>query len=565
MDKISDINNKSHSPIQACLTERKDGLLFVSLIFLFTFLAYIPAMRGGFIWDDDAHAISGIVTSTGTLDALRRIWLTTESQQYYPMVYTTFAIERLLWGFDPMGYHIVNVFLHTANSIFVYLVFSYLGFRRAWLIGFIFALHPVHVESVAWISERKNVLSGLFYLLSFMCYLKFEDRYGIKWYAASLLSFVLAILSKTVVSTLPLVIVLACWMRGKRLGLKEVLPLVPYFVLGLIMGIVTIWWETNLVGTKSESWDLDFFDRVVLAGRVIWFYIGKLLLPLNLSFIYPRWQIDASSPLQWIYTAGAAGVCVLLWLVQNRIGRKPFFCFAYFVITLFPALGFFNVYPFKFSFVADHFQYLASIGIIAILTAFFFQIIERLDAIRKKSAVFKILLAGVFLSFLWILTFKQGFIYKDKITLWEDTLKKNPGAWLAHINLCYELLLKGKTDEAIYHSKKALELNNSEARLHYYMGFTYFKKSNILTSQGMNDEALLYNEKAISHYKEAIHLKPAVYEPIYNDLGVSLLKKGDIEGAVTQFRMALILKPDFKEAKNNLNFAINILIQSSPK
>ena len=256
-----------------------------SAILLMTLVAYIPAMYGGFIWDDDSYVTNNPLLPA--IDGLWRIWFAADTPQYYPLVFTTFWLEHRLWGLNPMGFHIVNVSLHALNAVIVWFILQRLNVRGAWLIGAVFALHPVHVESVAWITERKNVLSGLFYLLALWSYLKFDEAGGKKWYGGALLLFVFALLSKTVTPTFPVVLLILMWYRGKRIGKREIFTLIPFLAIGLVMGLVTVWYEVHHVGAKGEEWGLTVFERILVAGRVIWFYALKLLYPVNLTFIYP--------------------------------------------------------------------------------------------------------------------------------------------------------------------------------------------------------------------------------------------------------------------------------------
>ena len=306
---------------------------------------YIPAFKGGFIWDDHAHVIFD--ADLQSISGLWNIWFSKATQQYYPFVYSSFWIEWQIWGDNPAGYHIVNVLIHSANAIVIALILKRLGLRGAWVAALIFALHPVHVESVAWISERKNVLSGLFYLASLLIFLKSEDDDDdTKLYIISLVLFILALFSKTVVSTLPVIFIIIRWMRARPFDRAFIARLIPFFVIGLAMGLLTVWWEATQVGAGGVEWELAFIDRLMLPARIVWFYLVKLFIPLNLTFIYPRWTPDASELWQWIFIFKIVVAFVLLWALQKKITRAPVAALACFVVTLFPALGFIDVFPF---------------------------------------------------------------------------------------------------------------------------------------------------------------------------------------------------------------------------
>jgi tetratricopeptide (TPR) repeat protein len=576
-------------------TSQKTLLLWAGLIVLLTLLAYIPAMRGGYIWDDNAH-----ITDNATLrssDGLAKIWLDPKVlPQYYPLVHTTFWVEYHLWQLHPFGYHLVNVLLHAFNAILLLLVLRYLRVPGAWLAAAFFALHPVHVESVAWITERKNVLSGFFYLSSALAYFRFANVTGDladtslssdidpltstkssrSWgfYAFSLFLFLCALLSKTVTCSLPAAILLVLWWKRARIFWCDILTLIPYFVVGALFGLTTVWLEKYQVGAYGEEWALSFLDRCLVAGRALWFYAGKLLWPHKLSFIYPRWFINAGVWWQYLFPAAALAVISIVWVMRRRIGKGPFVAVAFFAGTLVPALGFFDVYPMRFSFVADHFQYLASIGLIALaaaaLTAFWGRFGPRHNTVGSVVCVAVLLVFGV-------LVWKQSTIYGDAETLYRDIISKNPNAWMAHYNLGVLLVNRGRTDEVMAHFSEALRLQPDDADAHYNLGVALEKQGRLQEAMAhfsaagrlrpdyadahYSVAAILARqnkfEEAISYYSKALRVNPN-YAEAHNNLGVALFSLGELDKAIEHYRTALKLNPNFGKAHNNLG---NALIQ----
>ena len=408
---------------------KRKSVLAALLLVLITLTAYTPAMRGGFVWDDDDY-----ITNNQTLrsvEGLGQIWLDPSSTpQYYPLVFSSFWLEYRLWRLNPTGYHVVNVLLHVLSSLLLWRLLQDLNVPGAWLAAVVFALHPVHVESVAWVTERKNVLSALFYLGSMSCLFRFFSLAGVKekksgfwWYFSALLMFACALLSKTVTCTLPAAMLLMLWWKRGRVRGRELAALAPFFVLGLAMGLATAWLEQHHVGALGSEWDLSFVERCLIGGRALWFYFWKLIWPWELIFNYPRWQIDATVWWQYIYPAGMLFVLLLLWLTRERVGRGPLVGVLFFIGTLFPALGFFDVYPFRYSYVANHFQYLASIGLIALLVGVIASVASRLPAGPQRIIMG---LGLVVLVLLGLQTWRQGYAYADIQTLWTDTLKKRP-------------------------------------------------------------------------------------------------------------------------------------------
>ena len=533
--------------VKSLAKDWRPGALQALLIVLLTLMAYFPAFHAGFIWDDDAHVTQNKLL--GSVHGLSRIWFEpTASQQYYPLQLTSYWIERHLWGLQPFGYHFVNVLLHSLVAILFWRVLSKLQLPGAWLAGAIFALHPVGVESVAWVSERKTVLSAAFYLAAVLAYGRYAlwlrgdgraPETGARgqpsagpgfFYLLSLGLFSAALLSKTVACSLPAALLVICWWKKGKVRWVDVLPLLPFFVLGLWLGLMTAHLERTHVMAQGVDWALTFLQRCLIAGRAVWFYAGKLAWPSHLTFIYPRWAVDAGVWWQWLFPLAAGGVVAALALLRPSIGRGPLAAVLFFAGTLFPALGFFNVYPMRFSFVADHFQYLASLGLIAMAAAG----LSRLPKAIKWLPVLMLLLLGV-------LTWQQTRIYHDPETLWRDTLANNSAAWLAHNNLGVVLEDQGKWDQAEAHYDRALQINPNHADAHINL-------ANILTARGKWNPAMV-------HYQEALRLSPQSAAVHFN-LGNLLTAREEWDEAVAQYQQALQLKPDYAEACNNLGNAL---------
>ena len=510
------------------------------LLALLVFTVYFPVLEYGFIWDDDRHLTENpFVTSP---DGLKPLWLEVRStQQYYPLISTSFWIEHQFWGLNPLGYHIDNVLLHTLNTIVLWRILVFLGIPAAWLVAAVFALHPVHVESVAWITERKNLLSGFFYLLSLYTFLRFyftgqsvasdenPNRSGYL-YGISLFFFICALFGKSVTCTLPAVILLLFWWKQNRIDLKVVWLMVPYFLIGLGIATLTIWLEKVNAGALGPEWNYSFWDRFIIAGRALWFYIGNLIWPSSIIFIYPMWSIDDSVWWQYLYPLTFLFFILILWTLRKNIGRGPLAGVLFYAGSVLPALGFFNIYFMRFSLVSDHFQYLPSIGILLIAVVG----VDRLTG--KSLPLFAILLLLGF----GYLTSKQISVYKNDFTLWSDTVKKNPTAWMAHYNLANVFIKEQKVEEALVHYREAIGLKPDFPRATYNL-------ANTLLTQNKTQEAII-------QYQSTIRIKPDFVDA-YNNLGVALLSEGSTEEAIIQFEKALELKPDYADALNNLAIA----------
>jgi protein O-mannosyl-transferase len=521
----------------ARLREIAAGALLVCV----TLVAYIPALNGGLLWDDAGHVTKPELQS---LQGLWRIWFEFGStQQYYPLLHSAFWVEHRLWGDAVLGYHLTSVILHALSACLLVAILRYLRLPGAWLAGFLFALHPVCVEAVAWISEQKSTLSAVFYLAAALCYLHFDRSRRKPQYFLALALFVLALLSKTVTATLPAALLVVLWWRRGRLDWKrDAMPLLPWFALGAAAGMVTEYVERNFVGARGADFALTLAQRCLLASRAIWFYLGKLIWPANLTFIYPRWRLDAAAWWQYLFPLGVLALLApLLWLAVKKGRRGPLAGFLFFVGTLFPALGFFNVYPFIYSYVADHFQYLASLGIIVPVAA-------GLTAVARRTSLAygpRTCAAGALLAALAVLTWRQSGIYQDAQTLYRVTLARNPDCWLAHNNLGSELLeTPGRLSEAVSHFEAALRLQPNYPQTYNNLGIA------LSSIPGRLPEA-------IDDFETAVRIQPD-YAQAQNNLGLALSNiPGRLPEAIGHFEAALRTKPDYAQAHNNLGSALS--------
>jgi Flp pilus assembly protein TadD len=511
------------------------------LIFVMTLLAYAPALFAGFIWDDDRYVTQNPVLENAA--GLRSIWLDPSATiQYYPLTHTTFWIERHLWGFRPFGFHLVNVLLHSASAVLFVSILLRLRVPGAWLGGAIFALHPVHVESVAWVTERKNVLSGFLVLGATVAYLGSarlgdgEEERSPRLALLSLILFCGALFAKTVAATLPVTLALLIyWQRG-RWETRDRVYLPAMAVCAAMLAPLTAWLEKHQVGAEGPDWDLSLAERVLVAGRAFWFYLGKLAWPHPLMFTYPHWTLDATSALPYVWPAAVLALFVALWTMRHRWTGGPLVAAAVFVVTLLPALGFADVFPMRYSYVADHFQYLASLGPIALASAVATlgrrAAVERAPGTRFRSA--GPLAAAALLVVLGALTWSRARAFKDDETLWRDTLAKNPDSFMAHNNLAVIAAREGDPQGAIEHLERSLRLKPDYASA-VNLGIA-------LAHQGMNDRAL-------EMYRESLRLKP---DEIGTQvlLGEALMERGDLDESRSHLVAAVSLGPDDPRALN---------------
>lgn len=521
---------------------RRGGAVGALVLVAVTFVAYIPALRSGYIWDDGQYLHRNHLVQTP--HGLAAVWgmrydadpgrLRINTPQYYPLVYTTYWIEHLLWGLHPAGYHAVNVLLHAFSALLVWRITRRLGIPAGWFIAAVFALHPVQVESVAWITERKNVLSGLFYLSALLAFLRYFESDRLRWYLLALLLFVAALLSKTVTCTLPVVVLLVRWYQQRRIGGRDALRLMPAFVLGMAAGLVTVYLERAHVGAIGSEWSQTFLERaLVIAPRAFAFYAGKIAWPHPLIFIYPRWEVAAGVWASYLPLAGVLLAFGVALAGTRRFGWGPLLLLVFAAVTLSPALGFFQVYPHRFSWVADHFQYLGSLGFIALYTLVVVWLGARL--VRSRSAARAV--AVCVLLVLAALTFRQTRSYENAQRLWQDTLAANPDAWIASLNLGIRAAQNGRYAEAAeyYEHTARYPVARSEAYGSWGLALTRLQRP----------------EGALAMYEKAIAADPANPKN-YTGLAKALGLLGRLDEAEEALHTALRLAPEHLTAWLNL-------------
>ena len=591
---------RSQSPLQAALRIDFQAWLWL-LLLLAAFCAYAPALRGGLLWDDDAHVTKPALQS---LAGLGRIWFELgATQQYYPILHSAFWLEHRWWGDATLGYHVVNVLLHVAAALLLVRILQRLSIPGAWLAAFVFTLHPVQVESVAWITELKNVLSTVFYLSAALSYLRFDETRRTRHYWGALAFFACALLTKSVTATLPAALLVVFWWKRGRLDLRrDIAPLLPWLVFGATTGLFTAWVERKYIGAEGADYALNLLQRTLLAGRVVWFYAGKLLWPADQSFIYPRWDIDPTAVWSYVFPLAAAGLIFAAWRLRQRM-RGPLAGLLFFGGTLVPVLGFFNVYPFRYSYVADHFQYLACLGLIVLGAAAVAQATARLGTATRVVG------AAALVLMLCAATAKLAANYRDNRHLFESVLALNPRCWMAHGNLGDELAQTGEADAAAAQFTEALRLNpdyygasnnlghlllqqrrvadalpyfENALRMHPKFLEARVNLSHALLLSGRLNEAAnhamiaLINSpasaaaevcvadvqqmtghlaSAIGHYQRALALDPKSFDAHAN-LGFALLAKGDFTTSIDHSTTALRLDPKSAVAHNNLGNAL---------
>jgi tetratricopeptide (TPR) repeat protein len=506
------------------------------------FLAYYPVWHGALLWDDDGHITKPALRSW---DGLWRIWTQPgAAQQYYPLVHTVFWIEHKLWGADTLGYHFLNIILHAISALLLVRVLKQLNVPGAWLAGALFVFHPVHVETVAWITELKNTMSTVFYLGAASVYLRFDATRSARTYWLALFLFVLGLFCKTVIATLPAALLVVMWWKRGKIRWRDIVATIPFFVCGVAGGLFTAWVEKTYIGASGSEFHFTFIERCLIACRGIVFYAGKLVWPAGLSFNYPRWDIRQDMASLYIYPLIVGAVLSVCWMLRRR---WPGFLASMliFIGGLFPALGFFNVYPFRYSFVADHFQYLASIALLSLFGAAVTTMLARHQLLQRKvGRTFCVVLPFALASG----TFAEAFSYRGPEPLWCETVRQNPRSWLALDNL--GILYNNEKNYRLAESyiKRAMALRPQEDAGDYF-------------NLAENEATLGRKSDAVAHYLKAIQLDPKQMLAHAN-VGKLLAEQGRIKEALGHFREAERLDPTSALNQFNVGYALALIGQN---
>lgn len=558
---------------------RGSDWLWGLILFLAVMATYSPVWWAGYVWDDDIHLTANpcIVGSQG----LTEIW-TTSAASICPLTLTALWVEHKLWGLAPLPYHLVNVFLQAACSILLWRILRSLRIPGAWLGAALWALHPLQVESVAWVAEMKNTQSCLFYLLAILFFVRWL-RAGDKNegsgpnYPLLLLFSALAIASKFSTVVLPAVLILCAWWVEGRWPWRQLIRLTPILAMSAVASGATFWQGALAPALSSDQLARSWPERMATAGDVIWFYLGKLIWPYPLMTIYPRWQIDSSYWVSYLPIVAVILVLLILWLKRETWGRPYLFAAAYFLVVLLPFLGFIDQSFWRFSFVEDHLQYLAGMGPLALVGAGMSWLTTR---IIPRNQGLHAISAGNLLSFalvviLSMVTWQRAWVYRSSDTLWSDALAKNPNCWAGYLNLGLGRMLKGETDEAINDYRKALEINPSYVEAFNNLGNALLKKgqvdeamvqfqtaskinSNYAPAESNWGNGLMQGgrlDEAMAHYLKALEINPD-YTDAHINLGMALVQKGQVDEGIIQFQKALDIDPHSDVSLYNLGNAL---------
>lgn len=522
---------------------------FGCLLLAIVAFSYWPVTTADYIWDDDNY-----ITNNATLrnvDGLKQIWLDpTATPQYYPLVHTGFWMEFQLWGLNPLGYHVTNVCLHFCNAMLVFFILQSLKIPGARWAAIVFAIHPVHVESVAWITERKNVLSGFFYLLGMLAFVRtfvkpqldeqpeetgdaadpksMTPGMQVVWMMVVLLCYLAAMLSKTVTASLPVALMILIWWKNVRVPKAAWGAIGMMFVIGVPMGLMTAYLEKHHVGAEGMAWEYSLVERTWIAGGAIWFYLRKLLFPWPIIFVYGHWSLTGI--VNWIYPIGVL-IALGVTFAASRL-RAAFAAFAFLCVTLFPALGFIDVYPMQYTFVADHYVYLGSLGVIVFVVG---SLAVFLQTVPPETRRVCFLAAGLSVAVFGLRTHIECFKYQNQQALWVDTIQKNPNCQMAYVNLGTIFQAQGNSEDARELFKQAVTLDADEPTAIINLATLEYELGN--------------RSAAVTLLQKATQRFPKNSLAAYN-LGTIYLQQGDLANAKRYLQKTIEIDPENAGAYN---------------
>jgi tetratricopeptide (TPR) repeat protein len=513
------------------LSLRSIGWRAAAIVFL-VLAAYFPTLKAGYIWDDKQVFLDNpqIQSPSGW----RTNWYTPRTMEYLPVTFDSFWIEWRLWGDSPSGYHATNMLLHIANCLLIWRLLAMLEVPGAWLGAVLFALHPVNVASVAWIAERKNVLSTFFALCSLLAFLRFDASGKRRLYGLSLFLFVVGLLSKTSIVMLPLVLPLIAYYKHGTVRRRDWLRASPFLALALIAGMITIYFQSHFAIRGEVVRPEGVASRIAAAGWATWFYLSKACWPTGLCMPYPRWNVDGGSLVAFLPLAGVVAVLGGLWVFRKSLGRGAVLGIGFYLLNLLPVLGLTNMSFHRFSLVADHWQHLSLIGLMALIGAVSVRGYQRFSQLGQRTAMACLVATIALLS---CLTWRQASVYESMESWCRDTLMKNPTAWVAHNNLGIVLQDRNELAPALDEFQSALKAQPDRVEIHMNAGLVLAQMHRL--------------REAAEEYAAAIRCDPGSVTARY-DLATTHLMLGEVAIASEEYEQVLAISPNHAPTQNKL-------------
>lgn len=514
------------------------------IIIFITFCTYFNSLQNEFIdyWDDNTYITGNELIKSLSFSNIKLIFSSTFSYEYYPISLLSYAIDYHFWKLNPMGFRITNVFLHSINAILIFSIILTITnkFSASFIAAIIFIIHPVNVESVAWLAERENVLSFLFFLLSLYLYIKSQETSKKLYYFASLNIYIFAILSKALPVTLPFILLLYDFCFTRKNLQEKILYKIPFLFISCITSIITVTTFKGIptLGIYSESPYLKMLSMF----RIFSTYVEKIFIPVRLNNFYVNYLSLSFFDYEIIISVLILSLITFFAYKSCKKEIVIFFCITWFFITLIPVS---NVFP-TCQWMADRYLYFPSFGFSLFIVILYEKILQRCKSFKNsgKLKIITVTFLIMLIAFYSTLTVRRNRIWKNSITLWEDCVKKDPNGALAHTYLGGAYMKRGFKDKAVVEFKRALQINPKRASVWANLAYIDINNGQL--------------EEAFKKIRLALYFEADNYEA-HNALGMYYMCKTKYNRAIVEFQRTLELQPesiiDFHLIYNNLGLA----------
>ncbi len=573
-------------------------------------LVYYPLHAAGFIWDDGYWILNN--PAMHRWSDLGVIWFNPLMFiQYYPLSVTAYFLQYQLWGANALGYHIVSILLVFFNALILWRILLRLHLRAAWLAATLFAINPLVVESVAWVVEQKNLISGILVLGAAWGWIRFagldrpEDQlesaepvYKWKFYSVALLLYFLAVCAKTFVCALPAAILVLTWWKLGRISRKHVFASIPWFAISAGAGWMAAWRERYGAGAHGKPYHFTVFQHLVIAGKDIWFYVWKLLWPHPILMVYPRWHVHGFTTVDILYPIAAALVAVVCFAARKKCGRGLFAAVAIYVIMVSPALGFVAFAGMALTFVADHYFYLGCISLIVLLTQAGVMVSDSIEshwparASRTTARIasrpdftgslskFPVAVSVIMLAAMGTVSYAQCQYYVPPIEIWVHELRYDKQCFKAYESLALHDKAHGHIHQEFANCQMALKLTKGidpaanymlgslylEQRHNIPMAMRYLRQSLMVDSyqaKAIVKLAYCYEQQgnwamAVKDLRRGIGLMPSSSR-LYLAFGLAQSHLGNTELAIKAYRDAMACDSHNVDARYNLAILLDKL------
>ncbi len=468
---------------------------------------------------------------------IKTLFTTFYARNYHPLVFLTYALEYYFFELEPHVYHTTNLSLHILNTLLVFwFIFKISDKTSISLVSaLLFGIHPLHVESVAWVAERKDVLSTFFFLQSLIFYLIYKEKNRWALYYLSLFVFILSLLSKPMVVTLPVVLLLCDYFFRRKFNRINLIEKIPFFILSIVFGIANIFAQLY-DKTEGQAEFQNFFNNILIACWGIIFYLIKIIAPFRLSALYPYpLEINILSPVYFFPPLILVALTIVIYY-SRRWTNVIVFGSLFFIITILPVLQLIHL---GHAAAADRYMYIPSIGLFYIAGVAFHKVYTWEGAFEKGRRISIIIFLCITISILSSLTYQRNKVWQNSETLWSNVLENNPDSMEAHNGLGNAYMAKGHNENAIAEFKQALDINPNYVLAHNNLALVY-------KNQGLLKEAIVEFNKAIQ-----LSSNPYIIKLIYENLGTVLAENGDIDKAIIAYKE--VIKLDSKDADAHYN------------